>query len=63
MKKLTDYAVDELTKITGQKRYLHTSLKDVVKLRKGTPIGASCYSRVECMSFQDRPYYSMLPMR
>ena len=41
-KKLVDYAVDELTIITGQKAVPTLSKKDVAsfKLRKGMPIGA-----------------------
>ncbi len=41
-KKLIDQAVDELTKITGQKAVPTVSKKDVAafKLRKGMPIGA-----------------------
>ena len=45
-KKLIDYAVDELTKITGQKAVSTISKKDVAsfKLRKGMPIGAKVTS-------------------
>jgi len=41
-KKLIDYAVDELTTISGQKAISTISKKDVAafKLRKGVPIGA-----------------------
>ena len=41
-KKLVDYAVDELTIITGQKAVPTLSKKDVAsfKLRKGMPVGA-----------------------
>ena len=41
-KKLIDYAVEELTTITGQKAVSTISKKDVAafKLRKGMPIGA-----------------------
>ena len=41
-KKLIDYAVEELTQITGQKAVSTISKKDVAsfKLRKGMPIGA-----------------------
>ena len=41
-KKLIEYAVDELTAITGQKAVATISKKDVAsfKLRKGMPIGA-----------------------
>src|SRR6056300_1317886 len=40
-KKLIEYAVDELTKISGQKAISTISKKDVAafKLRKGMPIG------------------------
>ena len=40
-KKLIEYAVDELTNITGQKAVTIVSRKDVAnfKLRKGMPIG------------------------
>ena len=40
-KKLIDYAVDELTQISGQKAVPTISKKDVAsfKLRKGMPIG------------------------
>jgi len=42
-KKLVDHAVEELTKITGQKAVSTISKKDVAsfKLRKGMPIGAA----------------------
>ncbi|NVK09824.1 MAG: 50S ribosomal protein L5, partial [Tenacibaculum sp.] len=41
-KKLIEYAIDELTTITGQKAVSTISKKDVAnfKLRKGMPIGA-----------------------
>ena len=41
-KKLVDYAVDELTLISGQKAVATKSKKDIsnFKLRKGMPIGA-----------------------
>ena len=41
-KKLIDHAVDEITKISGQKAVATISKKDVAsfKLRKGMPIGA-----------------------
>jgi large subunit ribosomal protein L5 len=49
-KKLIDYAVDELTKITGQKRYLHFKERCCIfKLRKGMPIGAKVTLRGERM--------------
>jgi large subunit ribosomal protein L5 len=39
-KKLIDYAVDELTKITGQKRYLHFKERCCIFKLKRMPIGA-----------------------
>ena len=56
-KKLVDYAVDELTTITGQKAVSTLSKKDVAsfKLRKGMPIGAKVTLRGEQMfEFLDR---------
>src|SRR5690606_21404096 len=56
-KKLIDYAVDELTTITGQKTVATISKKDVAsfKLRKGMPIGAKVTLRGERMyEFLDR---------
>jgi large subunit ribosomal protein L5 len=51
-KKLIDYAVDELTKITGQKRY-HNSKKDVAsfKLKGCRLVRRLLYVEKECMSF------------
>ena len=63
-KKLVDYAVDELTKITGQKAVSTISKKDVAsfKLRKGMPIGAKVTLRGERMyEFLDRLITSSLP--
>ncbi|MFI2741200.1 50S ribosomal protein L5 [Zhouia sp. PK063] len=63
-KKLIDYAVDELTKITGQKAVSTLSKKDVAtfKLRKGMPIGAKVTLRGEKMyEFLDRLITSALP--
>ncbi|AWH83805.1 50S ribosomal protein L5 [Flavobacterium sp. DGU11] len=63
-KKLIDYAVDELTKITGQKAVSTISKKDVAsfKLRKGMPIGAKVTLRGERMyEFLDRLVTSSLP--
>ena len=63
-KKLIDYAVDELTKITGQKAVSTISKKDVAsfKLRKGMPIGAKVTLRGERMyEFLDRLITSALP--
>ena len=50
-KKQIDYAVDELTKITGQKAVATYSKKDVAsfKLRKGMAIGAKVTLRGERM--------------
>ncbi|SEL97980.1 LSU ribosomal protein L5P [Aquimarina amphilecti] len=63
-KKLIDYAVDELTMITGQKAVATISKKDVAtfKLRKGMPIGAKVTLRGERMyEFLDRLITSALP--
>jgi large subunit ribosomal protein L5 len=63
-KKLVDYAVEELTKITGQKALATISKKDVAsfKLRKGMPIGAKVTLRGERMyEFLDRLITSALP--
>ncbi len=63
-KKLIDYAVDELTKITGQKAVSTMSKKDVAsfKLRKGMPIGAKVTLRGERMyEFLDRLVTTALP--
>ncbi|KAA1245729.1 50S ribosomal protein L5 [Aquimarina sp. RZ0] len=63
-KKLIDYAVDELTMITGQKAISTISKKDVAtfKLRKGMPIGAKVTLRGERMyEFLDRLITSALP--
>ena len=63
-KKLVDYAVEELTKITGQKAVATISKKDVAsfKLRKGMPIGAKVTLRGERMyEFLDRLITSALP--
>jgi large subunit ribosomal protein L5 len=63
-KKLVDYAVDELTKITGQKAVATISKKDVAsfKLRKGMPIGAKVTLRGERMyAFLDRLIHLALP--
>jgi large subunit ribosomal protein L5 len=50
-KKLIDHAVDEITKISGQKAVATISKKDVAsfKLRKGMPIGAKVTLRGERM--------------
>ena len=63
-KKLIDYAVDELTMITGQKAVSTISKKDVAtfKLRKGMPIGAKVTLRGERMyEFLDRLVTTALP--
>ncbi len=63
-KKLIDYAVDELTQITGQKAISTLSKKDVAtfKLRKGMPIGAKITLRGERMyEFLDRLVTTALP--
>ena len=63
-KKLIDYAVDELTKISGQKAIATISKKDVAsfKLRKGMPIGAKVTLRGEQMyEFLDRLVTTALP--
>tara|TARA_B110000263_G_C15305810_1_gene510325 strand:+ start:203 stop:754 length:552 start_codon:yes stop_codon:yes gene_type:complete len=63
-KKLVDYAVDEFTKITGQKAVSTISKKDVAsfKLRKGMPIGAKVTLRGERMyEFLDRLVTASLP--
>lgn len=63
-KKLIDYAVDELTKITGQKAIPTVSKKDIAafKLRKGMPIGAKVTLRGDNMyEFLDRLVTSALP--
>jgi large subunit ribosomal protein L5 len=63
-KKLIDHAIDELTKITGQKAIHTMSKKDGAsfKLRKGMPIGAKVTLRGEQMyEFLDRLVTSALP--
>ncbi|MFN3640256.1 MAG: 50S ribosomal protein L5 [Flavobacterium sp.] len=63
-KKLVDYAVDELTKVTGQKAIATISKKDVAsfKLRKGMPIGAKVTLRGNKMyEFLDRLITASLP--
>ena len=63
-KKLIDHAVDEMTKISGQKAIATISKKDVAsfKLRKGMPIGAKVTLRGERMyEFLDRLVTSALP--
>ncbi len=63
-KKLIDHAVDEITKISGQKAVATISKKDVAsfKLRKGMPIVAKVTLRGERMyEFLDRLVTSALP--
>jgi large subunit ribosomal protein L5 len=63
-KKLIDYALDELTQISGQKAIATISKKDVAafKLRKGMPIGAKVTLRGERMyEFLDRLVTVALP--
>ena len=63
-KKLIEYSIDELTKITGQKAVPTISKKDVAtfKLRKGMPIGTKVTLRGERMfEFLDRLITSALP--
>ena len=63
-KKLIDHAVEEITKISGQKAVATISKKDVAsfKLRKGMPIGVKVTLRGERMyEFFDRLVTSALP--
>jgi large subunit ribosomal protein L5 len=63
-KKLIDYAVDEMSRISGQKAIVTMSKKDIAsfKLRKGMPIGAKVTLRGEQMfEFLDRLVTSALP--
>ena len=63
-KKLIDYAVEELTKISGQKAVPTMSKKDVAsfKLRRGMPIGVRVTLRGERMyEFLDRLVTTALP--
>lgn len=63
-KKLVDHAVDELTKISGQKAVPTVSKKDIAsfKLRKGMPVGARVTLRGEQMyEFLDRLVTAALP--
>jgi large subunit ribosomal protein L5 len=63
-KKLIDVAVDELTKITGQKAVVTKSTKDIsnFKLRKGMPIGVKVTLRAEKMyEFMERLVAVALP--
>ena len=63
-KKLIDYALEEVTKITGQKAISTMSKKDVAsfKLRKGMPIGVKVTLRgVKMYEFLDRLVTASLP--
>ena len=63
-KKLVDAAIDEMTKITGQKAQATFSKKDIsnFKLRKHVPIGAKVTLRKERMfDFMDRLITIALP--
>ena len=63
-KKLIDYAVEEITNISGQKAVATISKKDVAtfKLRKGMPIGVKVTLRGEKMyEFLDRLVTASLP--
>jgi large subunit ribosomal protein L5 len=63
-KKLIDYALEELTKITGQKAISTMSKKDIAafKLRKGMPIGVKVTLRGDKMyEFLDRLVTASLP--
>lgn len=63
-KKLIEYAIDELTMITGQKAIATMSKKDVAafKLRKGVPIGVKVTLRgTKMYEFLDRFVTASLP--
>jgi len=63
-KKLIDHALEELTKITGQKAIATISKKDVAsfKLRKGMPIGVKVTLRgIKMYEFLDRLVTASLP--
>lgn len=63
-KKLIDHAIDEVTKISGQKAIATISKKDVAsfKLRKGMPIGVKVTLRGNRMyEFLDRLVTASLP--
>ncbi|MCF6349498.1 MAG: 50S ribosomal protein L5 [Flavobacteriaceae bacterium] len=63
-KKLIEYAIDELTMITGQKAIATISKKDVAafKLRKGMPIGVKVTLRgTKMYEFLDRFVTASLP--
>jgi large subunit ribosomal protein L5 len=63
-KRLVDFAIEEMTAITGQKAVVTKSKKDIsnFKLRKGMPIGAKVTLRgVKMYEFLDRLISSALP--
>ncbi len=63
-KKLIEYAVDEMSRIAGQKAIATYSKKDIsnFKLRKGMPIGAKVTLRGERMyEFLERLIWAALP--
>ncbi len=63
-KKLVDHAIDEMSRITGQKALATFSRKDIsnFKLRKGMPIGAKVTLRGEKMyEFLERLIWTTLP--
>ena len=63
-KKLVDYAIEEMSRIAGQKAIATYSKKDIsnFKLRKGMPIGAKVTLRGERMyEFLERLVWSSLP--
>ncbi len=63
-KKLVDYAIDEMSRISGQKAIATYSKKDIsnFKLRKGMPIGAKVTLRGEKMyEFLERLIWTSLP--
>jgi len=63
-KKLIDYALEEITTISGQKAIATISKKDVAffKLRKGMPIGVKVTLRgIKMYEFLDRLVTSALP--
>jgi large subunit ribosomal protein L5 len=63
-KRLVDFAIDEITAITGQKAVVTKSKKDIsnFKLRKGMPIGARVTLRgIKMYEFLDRLISSALP--
>ncbi len=63
-KKLIDYAIEELSTITGQKAIATISKKDIAtfKLRKGMPIGAKVTLRgIKMYEFLDRLITASLP--